>query len=191
MASLITDQIRTAAEQLGEAGAVLGRALPRGRQALACGGWQRRPQFVTFPGGIVTQPGACSCQEGTGPIVCLHRVALAILDRAAIPPVSAAARRLADDTIARIGHHPLTICRSCHTARATAGRQRRDRARPRGGAAMLSRWPARAGPLVGQRSAAWWSPMCGARPERAAGVPWCCSTRLSPAGTARRSRSAT
>lgn len=53
-----------------------------GARLLINGGWERRKQFVLFPHGIVTQPGACTCQEGLGPIVCIHRVALAILDHA-------------------------------------------------------------------------------------------------------------
>lgn len=50
--------------------------------------WDRRRQFIMFPQGIVTQPGGCSCQEGLGPIVCIHRVALQILDHAGGWPVS-------------------------------------------------------------------------------------------------------
>jgi hypothetical protein len=91
---------------------------------LANGGWQRRVQFVTFPGGVVTQPGACTCQEGRGPIVCIHRVALQVLEQAEIPACTDCGARLTNATIARIGHHLCTICRACHAARAAAGRRR-------------------------------------------------------------------
>jgi hypothetical protein len=57
-----------------------------GARLLTRGGWERRKQFVLFPHGIVCQPGSCTCQEGRGPIVCIHRVALAILDHADARP---------------------------------------------------------------------------------------------------------
>jgi len=74
MATLTTVQIAAAVEQLGAAEPAWAERYATAARLLINGGWHRRPQFITFPGGIVTQPGACSCQEGTGPIVCIHRV---------------------------------------------------------------------------------------------------------------------
>lgn len=132
MASINTAQIRAAAAALGSRERCWAERYGAAARLLIHGGWDRHTQCVTFPGGIVTQPGGCSCQEGRGPIVCLHRVTLAILDRAAAGRSCAdCGAHLTDDTVARIGTAVLTICRSCRTARVAAGRQRqlaRDRA---------------------------------------------------------------
>ena len=80
----------TTAAQIRAAVADLGRAEPpwaerdqAGARLLISGGWHRHAQFVTFPGRIVAQRDACTCQEGSGPVLCLHRVALLVLDHAA------------------------------------------------------------------------------------------------------------
>jgi hypothetical protein len=116
-------QLQAAVAQLGDAEPAWAERYGAGARLLINGGWTRHTQFVTFPGGVVCQPGACSCQEGMGPIVCLHRVALAILDRAEMHCTDCGAE-LVDQTVARIGQRALTVCRDCRTARSTAGRQR-------------------------------------------------------------------
>jgi hypothetical protein len=126
MASITNDQIHQAAEQLGSQEPAWAERYGAGARLLINGGWERHTQFVTFPGGIVCQPGGCSCQEGTGPIVCIHRVALAILDHAATHCTDCGAQ-LVDHTLAQIGLQLRTICRSCHAARSSAGRQRQKR----------------------------------------------------------------
>jgi hypothetical protein len=123
MASINTNQIRTAVAQLGAQEPAWAERYQTGARLLINGGWNRHAQFVTFPGGVVCQLGGCSCQEGMGPIICVHRVALAVLDHAETHCVDCGAV-LADHTVARIGHQLLTTCRRCHAARAAAGRQR-------------------------------------------------------------------
>jgi hypothetical protein len=124
MASFTNDHIAAAVAALGSQEPAWAERYQSAARLLSNGGWQRTSQFVTFPGGIVTQPGACSCQEGQGPIICLHRVALAILDQADLPSCTDCDACLTDDTIARIGTAQLTICRTCRAARVAAGRQR-------------------------------------------------------------------
>jgi hypothetical protein len=123
MASINTDQLRQAVAALGAQEPAWAERYQSGARLLINGGWTRHTQFVTFPGGVVCQPGGCTCQEGQGPIICLHRVALAILDYAETHCAGCGVE-LADHAIARIGTAQLTICRSCRTARVAAGRQR-------------------------------------------------------------------
>lgn len=124
MASITTAQIRAAVASLGTQEPAWAERYGAGARLLTNGGWDRRAQCITFPGGVVCQPGGCSCQEGRGPIVCLHRVALAILDRANMSSCADCGADLTDETLARIGHQVLSICRGCRTARAAAGRRR-------------------------------------------------------------------
>jgi hypothetical protein len=86
MATLPPAAIHAAVAELGTHEPCWLERYQTGARLLLNGGWQRHTQFVTFPGGVVTQPGACTCQEGLGPIVCIHRVALAILDHADARP---------------------------------------------------------------------------------------------------------
>lgn len=82
MANITLAQIRQATADLGRQEPCWLERYQNAARLLVNGGWERHAQFVLFPHGIVAQPGACTCQEGRGPIVCLHRVALAILDHA-------------------------------------------------------------------------------------------------------------
>lgn len=116
-------QIQAAAADLGRQERCWAERYGAGAKLLINGGWQRRSQFTTFPGGVVAQPGSCTCQEGSGPIVCLHRVALQLLDHAETHCADCGAA-LVEDSIARIGHQLLTTCRNCHAARTAAGRER-------------------------------------------------------------------
>jgi len=75
-------QIRAAVADLGRQDPPWAERYRAGGRLLINGGWERRSQFVVFPGEIVCQVDGCSCQEGTGPVLCLHRVALAVLDHA-------------------------------------------------------------------------------------------------------------
>src|SRR5262245_49645458 len=116
--------------QIAAATAALGAAEPAWRERYEAAArllrnsrWERHDQYTTFPGGVVTQPGGCTCQEGQGPIVCLHRVALQVLD-AAGGHCADCGQVLTDSTIARIGRQLLSVCRACRSARAAAGRQR-------------------------------------------------------------------
>jgi hypothetical protein len=127
MASTNTDQIRAAVAQLGTREPAWAERYQTGARLLINGGWNRHAQFVTFPGGVVCQMGGCSCQEGMGPIICVHRVALAVLDHAETHCTDCGAE-LVDHTVARIGGRLLTVCRSCCTARNMAGRQRQKTA---------------------------------------------------------------
>jgi hypothetical protein len=124
MANIPLAQIAAAVAALADQEPPWAERYATAARLLRNGGWQRHKQFVTFPGGVVTQGGACTCQEGGGPVVCIHRVALAVLDQAAIPACTDCGMALTDDTIARIGHHLRTICRDCHAARVAAGRRR-------------------------------------------------------------------
>ena len=81
MASITPAAIRAATDQLGDQEACWAERYQAAAKLLINGGWLRRGQFVTFPPNVVAMTGyaGCSCQEGSGPIVCLHKVALAIL----------------------------------------------------------------------------------------------------------------
>jgi len=76
-------QIRAAVADLGRLEPPWAERYQAGARLLANGGWHQHEQFVTFPGSIVARRDACSCQEGGGPVLCLHRVALLVLDHAA------------------------------------------------------------------------------------------------------------
>jgi hypothetical protein len=83
MANLTTAaQIRAAVADLGTQEPCWAERYATGGRLLINGGWAQHTQFVTFPGGIVAQHDACTCQEGSGPIVCIHRVALAVIEHA-------------------------------------------------------------------------------------------------------------
>lgn len=79
---MTTSQICQAVAELGRHEPCWRERYAAGARLLLHGGWERRKQFILFPRGIVAQPGGCSCQEGRGPVVCIHRVALQILDHA-------------------------------------------------------------------------------------------------------------
>lgn len=87
MATLDADAIRAATDTLAGLHAAFGERYQAAAKLLLNGGWHRHGQFVMFPPNVVamTGYGGCSCQEGSGPIVCLHKVALAILALAERP----------------------------------------------------------------------------------------------------------
>ena len=109
MATVTTDQIRAATEQLAGLSAAFGERYQAAAKLLLNGGWHRHGQFVRFPANIITMTGyaGCSCQEGSGPIVCLHKVALAILALAERPPAWPSAGWT---TIARTAELELRRC---------------------------------------------------------------------------------
>lgn len=105
---------------------------------LVRGGWTCAGTTLRFPDGVIVEGDACSCQEGRGPVVCLHQLAARMLLIALRQGAPAATSDAAPDAphckdcgvvlggatpAARCGNRTLTICTPCLRQRRHLGRR--------------------------------------------------------------------
>ena len=98
------------------------------RNLLLRGGWEHSEAGTLIFGGasVICGIDHCTCRNGSGPLVCQHKLAARILhlahERAAgLERCTDCRERLSEANRARIGRRTLTICRTCCQRRARAG----------------------------------------------------------------------
>jgi hypothetical protein len=121
--------IRAATIELSGQAPAFAARFASARNLLLRGGWTAEDVLVRFPGDVVTTRTVCTCQEGRGPVVCLHQIAISILRLAATRSLRRAdcedcGKALTLTNVATIGATVLAVCRPCQYARIAAGRQR-------------------------------------------------------------------
>ncbi len=78
----ISDQevaIRAATEELCGLAPAFAASFTAARNVLLNVRWWRREQLVVFAGGISAGAGHCTCDNGSGPLGCEHKLAVRIL----------------------------------------------------------------------------------------------------------------
>lgn len=78
-------RIRAACADLCATAPELAVRFTAARNLLIQGGWTHLEGTVLFPGGIAASERECTCQEGRGPMVCLHQIARRIAQLAEAP----------------------------------------------------------------------------------------------------------